>query len=194
MLCSADYYLVTCSQRRLLCADVCLARTSRRYQNRKYTAPSQFGIVGAANWQRRLVCAEHTAAHTIMTVTHGQRRIVGAANVGSTDQQVLPMLTKGYFRAFFLVLSCKKSAVQVRFVTDYSTPNNSRRCKTFAAPTVLLFAANTIIFCFTQGFGSVFIFYGSGSGSSGSGWRPIRIRIRIQIRIQSGSRGLMTKN
>jgi hypothetical protein len=39
-----------------------------------------------------------------------------------------------------------------------------------------------------QGFGSVFIFY--GSGSSGSGWRPIRIRIRIQ----SGSRALMTKN
>ncbi len=43
-----------------------------------------------------------------------------------------------------------------------------------------------------QGFGSVFIFYGSGSGSRGSGWRPIRIRIRI--RIQSGSRALMTKN
>jgi hypothetical protein len=37
-----------------------------------------------------------------------------------------------------------------------------------------------------QGFGSVFIFY--GSGSRGSGWRPIRIRI------QSGSRALMTKN
>ncbi len=29
-LCSADYYLVTCSQRRLLCADVCSAQTSRR--------------------------------------------------------------------------------------------------------------------------------------------------------------------
>ncbi len=43
-----------------------------------------------------------------------------------------------------------------------------------------------------QGFGSVFIFYGSGSGSRGSGWRPIRIRIRI--RIQSGSRALMTKS
>ncbi len=41
-----------------------------------------------------------------------------------------------------------------------------------------------------QGFGSVFIFYGSGSGSRGSGWRPIRIRIRIQ----SGSRAFMTKN
>jgi hypothetical protein len=50
MSCSADYYLVTCSQRRLLCADVCSAQTSRRYQNRKCTAPSQFGIVGAANW------------------------------------------------------------------------------------------------------------------------------------------------
>ncbi len=45
---------------------------------------------------------------------------------------------------------------------------------------------------YKQGFGSVFIFYGSGSGSRGSGWRPIRIRIRI--RIQSGSRALMTKN
>jgi hypothetical protein len=45
---------------------------------------------------------------------------------------------------------------------------------------------------YMQGFGSVFIFYGSGSGSRGSGWRPIRIRIRIRIR--SGSRALMTKN
>ena len=50
MLCSADYYLITSSQRRLLCADVCSAQTSRRYQNRKCTAPSQFGIVGAANY------------------------------------------------------------------------------------------------------------------------------------------------
>ncbi len=43
-------YLVTCSQRRLLCADVCSARNSRRYQNRKFTVSLQFGIVGAANW------------------------------------------------------------------------------------------------------------------------------------------------
>ncbi len=126
MSCSADYYLVTCSQRRLIGADVCSAHTSRRYQNRKCTAPSQFGIVGAANLQRRLVRAEHTSAHTITTVTHSQRRIVGAANVGSTDQavlqdvlthaahtsqrqshfstdqQVLPMFTKVHFRAFFM--------------------------------------------------------------------------------------------
>ncbi len=47
---STDYYLVTCSQRRLVCADVCSARTSWRYQNRKFTIPSLFGIVGAANW------------------------------------------------------------------------------------------------------------------------------------------------
>ena len=102
MLCSADYYLVTCSQRRLVCADVCSAQNSRRYQNRKCTAPSQFGIVGAANWQRRLVRAEHTSAHTITTVTHSQRRIVGAANVGSTDQAALQMFTKEQFRAFFM--------------------------------------------------------------------------------------------
>ena len=89
MSCSADYYLVTCSQRRLLCADVYSAQTSRRYQNRKCTAPLQFGIVGAANWQHRLVCAEHTPAQTITTVTHSQRRIVGAAIVGSTEQAVL---------------------------------------------------------------------------------------------------------
>ncbi len=89
MSCSADYYLVTCSQRRLLWADVCSAQTSRRYQNIKFTVPSQFGIVGAVNWQRRLVCAEYTSAQTITTVTHSQRRIVGAANVGSTDQAVL---------------------------------------------------------------------------------------------------------
>ncbi len=88
MSCSADYYLVTCSQRRLVCADVS-ARTSRRYQNLKFTAPSQFVIVGAANWQRRLVCAEYTSAQTITTVTPSQRQIVGAANVGSTDQAVL---------------------------------------------------------------------------------------------------------
>ncbi len=79
------YHLVTCRQRRLVCTDVCSARTSRRYQNRKFTMPSQFGIVGAANWQRRLVCAEHTSAHTITSVTHSQRRLVGAANFGSTD-------------------------------------------------------------------------------------------------------------
>ncbi len=72
-----------------VCADVCSARTSRRYQNIKFTVPSQFGIVGAANWQRRLVCAEYTSAQTITTVTQSQRRIVGAANVGSTDQAVL---------------------------------------------------------------------------------------------------------
>ncbi len=89
MSCSADYYLVTWSQRRLLCANVYSARTSWRYQSRKFTVPSQFGIVGAANWQRRLVCAENTSAQTITTVTHSQRRIVGAANVGSTDQAVL---------------------------------------------------------------------------------------------------------
>jgi hypothetical protein len=29
MSCSADYYLVTCSERRLLCADVCSAQTSQ---------------------------------------------------------------------------------------------------------------------------------------------------------------------
>ncbi len=89
MSCSADYYLVTCSQRRLVCADVCSAQTSRRYQNIKFTVLSEFRIVGAANWQRRLVCAEYTSAQTITTVTHSQRRIVGAANVGSTDQAVL---------------------------------------------------------------------------------------------------------
>ena len=89
MTCSADYYIVTCNQCRLVGADVCSARTSRRYQNRKWTAPSQFGIVGAANWQRRLVRAEHTSAPTITTETHSQRRIVGAANVGSTDQSAL---------------------------------------------------------------------------------------------------------
>ena len=86
MSCSADCYLLTCSQRRLVGADVCSARTSRRYQN---TVPSQFGIVGAANWQRRLVRAEHMSAHTIMPVTHRYCRIVGAANFGSTDQAVL---------------------------------------------------------------------------------------------------------
>jgi hypothetical protein len=32
---SADYYLVTCSQRRLVCADVYTAQTSLRYQNWK---------------------------------------------------------------------------------------------------------------------------------------------------------------
>jgi hypothetical protein len=53
---------------------------------------------------------------------------------------------------------------------------------------------NLDFYYFVQGFGSVFIVYGSGSGSRGSGWRPIRIRIRIRIRIQSGSRALMTKN
>ncbi len=86
---SADNSFVTCSQRRRLCADVCSARTRPRYRNRKFTVPLQFGIVGATNCQRRLVRAEHTSANTITTVTHSQHRIVGAANVGSTDQTVL---------------------------------------------------------------------------------------------------------
>jgi hypothetical protein len=47
MSCKADYYLVPCSQRRLVCADVYSAPTSWRYQNIKFTLPSQFGIVGA---------------------------------------------------------------------------------------------------------------------------------------------------
>jgi hypothetical protein len=85
MSCSADYSLVTCRQRGLVCADVYSARTSRRYQNRKCTASSQFGIVNATNWLRRLVRAEYTSAPTIKTVTHSQRRIVGAANVGGAD-------------------------------------------------------------------------------------------------------------
>ncbi len=89
MSCSADYYLVTCSQRRQVCADVCSAQTTGRYQNIKFTVPSQFGLVGAVNWQRRLVCAEYTSAQTITTVTQSQRQIVGAANVGSTDWAVL---------------------------------------------------------------------------------------------------------
>ena len=111
MTCSADYYIVTCSQRRLVGADVCSARTSRRYQNRKWTAPSQFGIVGAANWQRRLVSAEHTSGPTITTVTHSQRRIVGAANVGSTDQAVLQdVLTHDKLFQHILVGATRTSA------------------------------------------------------------------------------------
>ncbi len=165
MLCSADYYLVTCSQRRLLCADVCSARTGRCYQNRKFTVPSQIEIIGAANWQRRLVRAEHTSAHTITTVTHRQCRIVGAANVGSTNQPVLhdvithdklfqhilvgatstsapsvlgaSNVTKEYFRAFFMV----RVGAHKRIV---SATRNSQHL-------LLFFVANTILFCFTSG-------------------------------------------
>ncbi len=40
-----------------------------------------------------------------------------------------------------MVRICRKSAVKVRFVklnlADYSTPNNSRRYKTFAAHTII---------------------------------------------------------
>ncbi len=111
MSCSAEYYLVTCSQRRLVGADVCSAWTSQRYQNRKFTVPSQFGIVGAANWQRRLARAEHTSAQTIMTVTHSQRRIVGAANVGSTVQAVLhDVITHDKLFQHVLVAATRTSA------------------------------------------------------------------------------------
>jgi hypothetical protein len=82
---SAHYSLVTCSQRRLVCADMYTAQTSRRYQNIQCTAPSQFEIVCSTHWLRRLVRAVYTSAQTIMTVTHSKCRIVGAANVGSTD-------------------------------------------------------------------------------------------------------------
>ena len=151
MTCSADYYLVTCSQRRLVGADVCSARTSRRYQNRKWTAPSQFGIVGAANWQRRLVRAEHTSAHTITTVTHSQRRIVGAANVGSTDQAVLnDVITHHNLFQHILVGATRTSAPTIRCFQCYKrifsrifygsgggAQKNSRRYKKFAAPTII---------------------------------------------------------
>ncbi len=110
MSCSADYYLVTCSQRRLLCADVCSAHTSRCYQNRKLTC-----AVGAANWKRQLVCAEHTSAHTITTVTHSQRRIVGAANVDSTVQAVLhDVITHDKLFQHILVGATRTSAPKSR--------------------------------------------------------------------------------
>ncbi len=82
---SADYFLVICSQRRLVCADVYTAQTSRRYQNRKCTAP--FAVWNSLCYElvaRTSPCCIHSA-QTIRTVTHSKRRIVGAANVGSTD-------------------------------------------------------------------------------------------------------------
>ena len=175
MTCSADYYLVTCSQRRLVGADVCSARTSRRYQNRKWTAPSQFGIVGAANWQRRLVRAEHTSAPTITTETHSQRLIVGAANVGSTDQAVLQdvlthdklfqhiivgatrtsaptsrrcqCLQKNIF-AHFLWVSCSEETPST--ASKCVAQHNSRRYQTktqYNSRRYMTFAAPTIICC-----------------------------------------------
>jgi hypothetical protein len=47
---SADYSLVTCSQRRLVCSDVYTAQTSRRYKKKEMYPPSHFGIVCATNW------------------------------------------------------------------------------------------------------------------------------------------------
>jgi hypothetical protein len=44
---SADYSLVTGRKRRLVCAEVRTAQTSRRYQNRKCTAPLQLGVFRA---------------------------------------------------------------------------------------------------------------------------------------------------
>ena len=150
MSCSADYYLVTCSQRRLLCADVCSAHTSRCYQNRKFTVPSQFGIVDAANWQRQLVCAEHTSAHTITTVKHSQHRIVRAANVGSTDQAVLhDVITHDKLFQHILValLALQRRIVgatnvykrifsRIFYGSGGGAQKNSRRYKKFAAPTI----------------------------------------------------------
>ncbi len=148
MSCSANYYLVTCSQRRLVCADVCSARTSRRYQNRKFSIPSQFGIVGAANWQRRLVCAEYMSAQIITTVTHSQRRIVGAANVGSTDQAVLhDVMTQDELFQHRLVGATRTSAPTSRcyqflqknifYGSGGGTQKNSWRYMKFAAPTII---------------------------------------------------------
>ncbi len=151
MLCSADFYLVTCSQRRLLCADVCSALNSWRYQNRKFTVPSQIEIVGAANWQRRLVRAEHTSAHTITTVMHSQRRIVGSANVGSTDQAVLhDVITHDKLFQHVIVGATRASEPTIRCYQCYrripsrifygsggGAQKNSRRYKKFAAPTII---------------------------------------------------------
>ena len=164
MSCSTDYYLVTYSQRRLLCADVCSAHTSRCYQNRKFTVPSQFGIVGAANWQRRLVCAEHTSAHTITTVTHSQRRIFGAANVGSTDQAVLhDVITHDKLFQHILVgatrtsapnsrcYQCLKKNIFAQFFMVWVGAHKRIVGATRNLQHLLLFVANTILFCFTSG-------------------------------------------
>jgi hypothetical protein len=78
MSCIADYSLVTYSQRRIVCADVCSARTSRRYQNRKFTVPSQFGILGAANWLRRLVNTKEYFRTFFMVGVRAHKRIFGA--------------------------------------------------------------------------------------------------------------------
>jgi hypothetical protein len=51
------------------------------------------------------------------------------------------MLTKGYFGAFFYGSELQKICRSGWFVkmnlADYSTPNNSRRYKTFAAHTII---------------------------------------------------------
>jgi hypothetical protein len=52
------------------------------------------------------------------------------------------MLTKGYFRAFFYGSELQKicrlgSVCEVESIADYSTSNNSRRYKTFAAPIII---------------------------------------------------------
>jgi hypothetical protein len=59
MSCSADYSLVTCSQRRLVCADVCTAPTSRRYQDRKYIA--KYKIIFSRIFYGRFVQRRSTA-------------------------------------------------------------------------------------------------------------------------------------
>ncbi len=158
MSCSADYYLVTCSHRQLVCADVCSARTSQRYQNIKFTVPSQFGIVGATNWQRRQVCAVYTSAQTITTVTHSQRRIVLAANVGSTYQVVLHYVIRhdklfqhrlvGVTRTLALTSSCYQFLQKNIFThflqfgweikEEQSVLHENSQCyMKFAAPTII---------------------------------------------------------
>ncbi len=165
MSCSTVYYPGTCSQRRLVCANVCSAQTSQRYQNLKFTVPSQFGIVGAANLQRRLVCAEYTSAQTITTVTHSQRRIVGAANVGSTDKVVLhDDIRHDKLFQHRLVGASRTSAPASRCYQFYKrifsrifyssgggTQKNSRRYMKFAAPTIICCKYCTILFCFNSG-------------------------------------------
>ena len=84
MSCSADYYLVTLSQRRLLCADVCSAQaivgTTKTENAPLLRSLEQYRVLHR--------CCELVAPSST-TVTHSQRRIVGTANVGSTDQAVL---------------------------------------------------------------------------------------------------------
>ncbi len=140
--------------------------------------------IGGRHWRLHRPCPVARRSHPPSLPTI---RALSAPLHGLQFRKVFILCVAAFsvFLRFCLARDCNLFIARIFYLTPLSCDfpfTKGLRFSTF------LFHFCVIYLAFEQGFGSVFIFYGSGSGSRWSGWRPIRIRI------QSGSRALMTKN